>query len=160
MTNEILAAAERTFLAAGCKPKDISVICARMEADHQVTFSVDGGLLSANVSGTLANLGTLLAAYRAKYPRDFYGESGAVNFKSDLADDSAAKSRYISEFGLSAWEQLPLNEQSIGAKHVVREGVPSAAMKRAEYLRLSIAERTKLAAELGPDGIGRIMSRR
>ena len=160
MTNEIIRAAERTFYAAGAKPKDVAAIIRKLQSDHQVELSVDGGLLTAKQGGAVASLGTIIGAYRQKYPRDFYGEAGEVRFKDDLKGDNSAKSRFIAENGLTAWEALPLNEKSAGATHVITDAIPSEAMTAKEYARLSIAEKTKLAGEVGPAGIGRILARR
>jgi hypothetical protein len=160
MTNELLAAAEKTFHAAGAKPKNIGEIISKLEAEHQVTASVDGGLLTLTQNGTPVSTGTVLSAYRQKNPRDFYGEAGSVNFKSDLAGDNAAKARFISEHSLAEWEQLPYDAKSPGANKVVTDAIPLASMTCAEYLRLSVAEKSKLAGEIGVDGIQRIMARK
>lgn len=161
ISNELYAAAERTFYAAGAKPKDVAAILTRLASDFQVTASVDGGLLSMTQGGAPVSVGTIIASYRQKFPRDFYGESGSeVRFKDDLAGDNAAKARFIKEKGYEAWASLPLNEKSAGAQHVTTNAIPNAAMKRADYMRLTVAEKTKLAAELGPAGIGRIMARK
>ena len=160
MTAEILRAAERTFHAAGAKPRDVAAIVRKLQSDHQVELSVEGGLLTAKQGASLANLGTIIGAYRQKYPRDFYGEAGAVNYKDDLKDDLAAKSRYISENGFGAWEALPLNEKSAGANRVVTDAIPSEMMSAKEYTRLSTAEKAKLAGEIGTAGIERILARR
>jgi len=160
MTNELIRAAERTFHAAGAKPKNVAAIIGKLKAEHQVELSVEGGLLTAHQSGTLANVGTIIAAYRQKNPREFYGEAGEVRFKDDLARDTAAKTRFIKEHGYEAWANLPLNEKSAGANRVVTDAIPSEAMTAKDYARLSIAEKTKLAGEVGPSGIERILSRR
>ncbi|MCU1271134.1 MAG: hypothetical protein JWN74_2428 [Acidobacteriaceae bacterium] len=160
MTSEIIRAAERTFHAAGAKPKDIAAIISKLKSEHQVELSVEGGLLTAHQGGALANLGTIIAAYRQKNPREFYGESGSVNFKDDLAGDTSAKSRFIAEHGFDAWNNLPLNEKSPGANRVVTDAIPSEAMKAKDYARLSVAEKSKLAGEIGAAGIERILSRR
>ncbi len=160
ITNELFSAAERTFHAAGCKPKDAAAILNQLATDFQVECSVEGGLLTMTQTGTPLSVGTVLAAYRQKNPRAFYGESGSVNFKDDLAGDIAAKTRFISEHGYQVWAALPLNEKSAGARNVVTDAIPSASMKRAEYMRLTVKEKTKLCAEIGAAGIGKIMSRR
>ena len=95
-----------------------------------------------------------------KYPRDFHGQSGAVNFKTDLAGDNAAKQRYIRENGFEAWNALPYDSKSPTAKHVVGGVIPHAGMKRTEYLQLSLSEKTKLCGEVGDKGIDIILSRR
>lgn len=161
ITNELLAAAERTMHAAGSKPKDVAAILNQLAADSQVECSVDGGLLAMKQGGVPASVGSILAAHRAKFPRAYYGETGSeVRYKDDLADDNAAKARFIKEKGYEAWAALPLNEKSAGAQHVTTDAIPNAAMKRADYMRLTVAEKTKLAAEIGAAGIGRIMARK
>jgi hypothetical protein len=90
----------------------------------------------------------------------YFGEAGEIRFKSDLKGDPAAASRYIAENGFEKWNALPFDERSLGAQHVVTDSIPSAGMKRGEYLRLSLAEKAKLAAEVGPQGIERIMGRK
>jgi hypothetical protein len=160
MTNEIYAAAERMFHAAGSKPKDIAGIIARLKIEFQVELSVEGGLLTAHQGGVLANLGTIIAAYRQKFPREFYGEAGSINYKDDLAGDVSAKTKFISQHGYDAWAALPLNEQSASARNTPTDAIPSAFMKAAEYKRLTVAEKTKLAGEIGAVGIGKILTRR
>lgn len=160
MTNELIRAAESIFHAAGAKPKDVAAIITKLKADHQVELSVEGGILTAHQGGTLANIGTIIGAYRQKNPREFYGEAGSVSFKDDLAGDNAAKSRFISEHGFAAWEALPLNAKSPGANRVVTDAIPSEAMKAKDYARLSIPEKSKLAGEIGAAGIERILARR
>lgn len=56
MTSEIIRAAERTFHAAGAKPKDIAAIISKLKADHQVELSVEGGLLTAHQGGSHKSL--------------------------------------------------------------------------------------------------------
>ena len=160
MTNELLAAAERTFHAAGCKPKDTAAILARLQTEYGVTASVSNGLLKLEQTGTVMDVGASLATYKQKYPRDFYGEAGTVNFKSDLAGDPAAKSRFIAEHGIAEWEALPFDAKSPGANKVVTDAIPLASMTCAEYMRLSVAEKSKLAGEIGAAGIERIMARK
>lgn len=159
LTTELIAAAERTFHAAGAKPKDVAAILTKLASDGY-EFSVEGGLLSATHTGSPINVGTLLQAYRQKHPRDFYGEAGEVRFKSDLAGDIAAKTRWIREHGIAAWDALPVNEKSPGAVNVITEVIPHSGMSAKEYSRLSLAEKAKLAGEIGPRGVERILARR
>jgi hypothetical protein len=160
MTNDLFAAAERTLHASGSKPKDAAAIVAKLESEHGVVCSVEGGLLTMTQNGQPASVGTVLAAFKTKNPRDFYGEAGAVNFKDDLAGDTAAKVRWISEHSFESWNALPLNEKSVGAQHVVTNAIPHIGMKRSDYLRLTVAEKTKLAGEVGAKGIDRILGRK
>jgi hypothetical protein len=159
ISTELYHAAERTFYASGSKPKDVAAILNRLASDFGVEASVDGGLLCLKQNGSPASVGAILAAYRQKFPRDFFGEAGAVNFKSDLQGDTAAKLKFIREHGLPAWDALPANENSPGAANVVTDAIPSAGMKRAEYQRLSTAEKIKLCSEIGASGISKIMGR-
>jgi hypothetical protein len=159
-SNELLAAAERTMHAAGAKPKDVAAVLQHMNTEHAVEFAIEGGLLNITQTGTTLSAGSVLAAHRAKNPRMYFGEaSGTIRFKDDLAGDNEAKSRYLSEFGYQSWADLPLNERSPGAKYAISDVIPSAGMKRSEYLKLTVAEKTKLAAEIGVEGIQRIMAR-
>jgi len=160
LTNELIVAAERTFHAAGSKPKDVAGILSKLASDYQCEASVEGGLLTLKQGGVPASVGNIVAAYREKHPRDFYGEAGEVRYKSDLAGDIAAKARFIAERGISVWDALPANEKSPGAQNVTNEVIPHAGMKAAEYARLSRAEKAKLAGEIGPRGIERILARR
>lgn len=160
MTTELYRAAERLFNACNAKPKDIAGIVTKLQNDHQVQLSVEGNLLVAHQNGALANLGQIISAYRTKYPRDFYGEAGEVNFKSDLAGDTAAMSRYVREHGLSAWEALPASPNSLSAHRVVRDVIPHEGITREQYGKLSTAEKVRLTAEIGPSGIERILARK
>jgi hypothetical protein len=116
ITNELYAAAERTFFAAGAKPRDISAILSKLTSDFQVEASVAGGLLNMTQGGIPVSVGTIISSYRQKFPRDFYGEAGEVRFKSDLKGDLAAKSRWIREHSLAEWDALPFDEKSPGAR--------------------------------------------
>jgi hypothetical protein len=160
MTNELFAAAERTFHASGSKPKDITAIIRKLASDFQVECSVEGGMLTMKQGGVIASVGTILSAYKAKYPREFFGEAGSVSYKSDLAGDNAAKVRWINEHSFDEWNALPLNANSAGSQHVVTDQIPHAGMKRSEYQRLSLSEKSKLAGEVGAKGIDAILSRR
>ena len=160
MTTELFEAAERTLHASGSKPKDVAEIITKLEAEHGVVCAVEGGLLTMTQNGAPASVGTVLAAFKAKNERAFFGGAGQINFKDDLAGDTAAKSRYIAEHGFDAWNALPLNEKSAGAQHVTNATIPHAGMKRSEYQRLTVAEKSKLAGEVGAKGIDRILSRK
>jgi hypothetical protein len=160
MTNAILEAAEKTFHAAGVKPKDVAAILNKLESEFDVTASVSGGLLKLEQTGTTLDVGASLATYKAKHPRDFYGEAGDISFKSDLAGDDAAKVRFIRENGAAAWEQLPYNEKSLPARHVVTDQIPSSLMTAEQYKRLSVQEKVKLVDELGTIGIEKILARK
>ncbi len=160
MTTELYNAATRTFHAAGLKPKDVTAVLAKLETEFGVTASVEGGMLTLKQGSTVFSTGTMLAAYCAKYPREFHGQTGAVNFKSDLAGDMAAKTRFIREHGLPAWDALPFDEKSPTARHVVTGTIPHSGMRRGEYQTLSLAEKSKLAGEIGPTGIEKILSRK
>ena len=105
------------------------------------------------------DVGAAMETYRKKHPADFYGNTTDINFKDDLKDDQDGKVKFISERGYQAWAALPLNERSMGAANVVNGTIPSSFMRRSEYLKLSLGEKTKLASEIGAAGIGRIMAR-
>jgi hypothetical protein len=160
MSTELFTAAEKTFGLAGHKAKDIPQVLATLKAEYNVDAVISGGMLKLSQGDTVMDIGASLATYKEKHPRDFYGSTQDVTFKQDIADDTAAKVAYIKEHGYDAWAALPLNEKSAGAKNAVTSAIPSAYMTAVEYGRLSIAERTKLAAEVGPDGIGRILNRK
>jgi len=160
MTTDLYNAAERTFHAAGIKPKDVAAILTKLESEYGVEASVAGGMLELKQGSTIFSVGTMLQAYSAKYPREFFGSAGTVNFKSDLAGDLAAKTRFIRENGLPAWDSLPLNEKSAGASRVVTGQIPNIAMKRSEYLKLSLSEKSKLTGEIGLKAVEAILSRK
>jgi hypothetical protein len=159
MNTELFEAAERTFHASGSKPKDVSDILAKLEANHQVTCGVAGGLLSMVQNGQPVSVGTVLAAYKEKNPRDFFGGAGTVNFKDDLQGDNLAKSRYITEHGFDSWNALPLNEKSAGGRNVTTDAIPHAGMKSKDYARLTGAEKSKLISEIGYKGVQKILAR-
>jgi len=160
MTSKLFLAAERTFHAAGLKPKDASAILSKLESEFGVAASIEGGMLTLKQGDTIFSVGQMLQSYSQKFPRDFYGSAGTVNFKDDLAGDNAAKVRFIRENGLPAWDALPVNEKSAGARRVVTDQIPHAGMKRSEYQRLSLSEKSKLSGEIGPVGIERILARK
>jgi len=158
MTTELFNAASRSFIACNLKPKNVSDILSKLEAQG-VTASVAGNMLELKQGDTIFSLGVALSAYAEKNPRDFYGAAGSVNFKSDLKGDVAGKIAFIKQNGLSAWEELPYDEKSITAKHVVRSVLPHAGMTKSEYAQLSIAEKIKLCSEIGAAGVSAIMAR-
>jgi hypothetical protein len=160
MTTELFNAAERSFFAAQLKPKDVTAVLAKLESEFGVTASVEGGMLTLKQGSTIFSVGQMLQSYCAKYPREFHGQTGAVNFKSDLAGDTAAKQKFIKEFGFDAWNALPFDSKSPTAQHVITGTIPHAGMKRSEYQQLSLSEKSKLAGEIGPKGIEKILSRR
>jgi L,D-peptidoglycan transpeptidase YkuD (ErfK/YbiS/YcfS/YnhG family) len=164
ITPELFNAAERTLFASGSKPKDAAAIIAKLESDFQIKCGVAGGLLTMTQgeSNTPVSVGTVLAAYKAKNARDFYGEAGEINFKDDLQGDPAAKIRYINEHGGDAWARLPLNEASAKAngQTATNAVIPSIAMRASEYKRLTSAEKSKLITEIGRKGVEAIMARR
>src|SRR5450432_1749547 len=160
MSTELFTAAERTFGLAGHKAKDVTHVLATLKKEYGVDASVSSGMLKLSQGDTIMDIGASLATYKEKHPRDFYGSTQDVTFKQDIADDTAAKVAYIKEHGYEKWAALPLNEKSAGAKNATTGAIPSAYMAAVEYGRLTIAEKTKLAAEIGPDGIGRILRRK
>jgi hypothetical protein len=164
ITPELFNAAERTLHASGSKPKDAAAILTRLESDFQIKCSVEGGLLTMTqgADNTPVSVGTVLQSYKSKYPRDFFGGAGEINFKDDLQGDHTAKIRYINEHGGEAWARLPLNEASAKAngQSVVTGTIPSIAMKASEYARLTMAEKSKLISEIGRKGVEAIMARR
>jgi hypothetical protein len=162
ITPELYEAAERTLHASGSKPKDTAAIIAKLESEHGVTCAVEGGLLTLTQNGQPASVGTVLAAYKTKNPRDFFGGAGEINYKDDLADDPQAKIRYINQFGGDSWARLPLNEASAKAngQNVKTAVIPSIGMKASEYARLTNPEKSKLITQIGSKGIAAIMARR
>lgn len=160
MSTELFDAAEKTFGLAGHKAKDVPAVLAKLKEQYGVDASISSGMLKLSQGETVMDIGAAIDTFREKNPRDFYGSTGDVTFKEDIADDTSAKVAYIKEHGYAAWAALPLNEKSLGAQNAVRNAIPSGHMTRQQYLLLTVAEKTKLASELGPDGIGRIMARR
>jgi hypothetical protein len=160
MTSELYNAAERTFFASQLKPKDVASVIDKLQSEFGVTASCEGSMLTLKQGSTIFSTGQMLASYAAKFPREFYGMAGAVNYKSDLAGDTEGKLRFIRENGLPAWDSLPYDSKSPVAKHVVTGTIPHAGMKRSEYQTLSLSEKAKLSGEIGPNGIDKILSRR
>lgn len=163
---QVLDAAQRTLHVVGAKPKDTTVVLDRLKSEFNIDATMSGGLLKltqASESGeTVMDTGLALANYIKKFPLDFHGENpepGSINFKSDVIG-IAAKSAFIEERGLTAWERLPASATSPGAAHVLNNAIPRPEMNRTDYLRLTVSEKTKLAAEIGPAGIGAILTRR
>jgi hypothetical protein len=159
MNTELYEAAERTFHASGSKPKDVAEIITKLEANHGVTCSVEGGLLTMSQNGAPVSVGTVLAAFKAKNERAFYGGAGTVNFKDDLQGDNAAKVRLIAERGFDFWNALPLNEKSAGGRNVPNATIPHAGMKAKDYARLTDSEKSKLISEIGYKGVQKILAR-
>jgi hypothetical protein len=63
----------------------------------------------------------------------------------------AAKSRYISEFGLSRWEQM--------SAHPTKKA-PTSQLDAKSYSRLSLREKSALVSEIGEAGVSEILRRR
>jgi hypothetical protein len=159
MSQEIFAAAEKTLGVAGHKAKDIPELLGKLKAEYGVEASVSGGLLKLSQGDTVMDIGAAMQTYRTKYPADFYGNTD-INFKADLKDDQEGKIAFISKHGYEKWAALPFDEKSLDAKHVVNGTVPSEYMKRDEYARLSVTEKSKLAGEVGWQGISKILARK
>jgi hypothetical protein len=159
MTGELFAAIEKTAAACGLKVKDPATLEAGLKA-MGIVLTVAGGLLEVRQGDQLMSTGTVLASYAAKFPRQFYGAAGDISYKSDLVGDDAAKRKFISERGLKAWSDLPLNKDSPTAKNVITSQIAHAGMKRSEYENLSTGERVRLISEVGAAGISRILSRK
>jgi hypothetical protein len=159
MSSELFSAAEKTFGLAGHKAKDIPALLATLKKEYNVDASISSGMLKLAQGDVVMDIGAAMQTYRARHPADFYGNTD-VNFKDDLIDDQDGKIKFIREHGLAAWAALPANAKSPGAVHVKTAAIPSSHMKRAEYLRLSLEEKSKLAAEIGHQGIGVIMARK
>lgn len=160
MNDDLYQAAQRTMIAAGLKPKDTVAVLNKLQTEYSITPSVEGGMLTLRSNETLHSVGQVIESYKQKYPQDFVGGVGAVNFKSDLADDGDAKINFIKTNGLAAWSALPANEKSPAAQYVVGATIPHGGMSRAEYAKLSTAEKTELSGKIGHKGIEAIMARR
>ena len=160
MSSELFNAAERTFGLAGLKAKDVPQVLDTLKKEFNVDATSSGDMLSLRQGDTELNIPAAMKNYQAKHPRDFYGNPADITFKEDVADDTSAKVEFIKQHGYQAWAALPLNEKSLRAQNAVRNAIPSSHMTRQQYLLLKVAEKTKLASEIGPAGIGRIMNRR
>jgi hypothetical protein len=159
LTTELFEASERTMHACGLKPKSVEEILTKLETEYNVTATVEGGLLTLKQGEQTFSTGTVLKSLQEKHPRSFHGGIGEIQFKSQLENDTAAKSKFIAERGYNAWAAMPFDAKSPNAASVVTDIIPSAGLTKAQYLKLSTDERVKLSGEIGYKGVERIMRR-
>ena len=153
------------FHAHGIKPLDAQIgkIVEGLET-HGVTAAIgEMGHLELTQNGQPAVLSTVLEAYRKKHPTEFVADPRRddVVSRQDLergtpAEIVAAKSKFIGMYGTEAFENLPKTRDEAQRK----AAVPSMDMTKAEYLSMSLQERSRLAGKIGPAAIGKIMNRR
>jgi hypothetical protein len=128
-----------------------------------VTLSADHGYLELKMAdGSAAIPSSACETLRRELPHLFVADprrdeiSSLADFRGTQTEILKAKAAYVSKHGLAAYERLPRTAAEAQRKAVA----PSANMTRDEYHRLSLKEKAQLTGILGPDGIGRIMSRR
>ncbi len=159
---DVQAAVAQAFNVVGLKPRNPAQILETLKNDFQIEGSVDNGFLSLKQGSTDMDVAKLTQSYFKKYPADFVGHVGEVNFKSDVQDNEA-KMRLIKERGFDWWNALPANDKSPTAKHVVKPVIVSTQMKRDEWLQLTPDEKTNAISQWGASAqetVGRIMARR
>lgn len=159
MSEALFAAAEKAMADAGLKAKSVPAVITKFKEKYGAEATVDNGFLVLTHTGTTLNNGAAFSRMVAENPRDFYGQKGEILYKKDLAGDDPAKVAFISEFGYQAWADLPFDENAPGAKHVITGQIASSHMTKAQYFKLSLEERAKLAGEVGHQGVGKIMNR-
>lgn len=158
--SDILKAIAQAFGVIGLKVRDPQIVIDRLKAKGLAVSDTDG-FLSISQGDTQMNVGQILQACLKQHPEDFVGHSGEIRFKSDIAKD--AKVAWIKEHGLAAFEQLPANEKSPGAKNVLQPVILSEQMKAAEWLRLTRSEKIAAIAAWGKEStaiVERILARK
>ena len=85
----------------------------------------------------------------------------AISCKADLERGSAveisqAKSRYIQQHGLAAWEALPATR----AEYELKTAPVNPDMTRAQCMALPFSERVRLSGVFTPEVLARIMERK
>ena len=136
----------------------------RWFAEKSVSLDASHGYLALTQSdGNAAVPSSACETLRREHPEFFAADAtrDKVSCKQDLergtqTDIYKAKSAYIAQHGLAAWEALPKTKDE-----AVRKSAPvSLDMTRAEYLALTLSERARFAGAVGAEGVSRIMARR
>jgi hypothetical protein len=159
---DIAHAVAQSFGSMGLKPRAASKIIEDMKA-LGFEFSTEEGFLSVSQTGTQHNPATVLSSYFKQHPEQFHGHAGEIKFKSDLGNDSAAKSRWISEHGFQAWNDLPATPNSPTAKNTITPVIASTEMTQKEWKQLTASERSAAISSWGADALHNvevIMARR
>lgn len=149
---DVQQALAQSFGTMGLKVRSASQVLEKLQADGYVATVADG-FLAVSQTGTQMNLPTLLQSYFKKHPADFVGHSGEIKYKSDLGDDSEAKSKIIADKGYAFWAALPATPNSPTAKDVLKPVVASTQMKRSEWLQLTPAEKSDAISSWGSSAL-------
>ena len=151
-----------SYAIMGLKCRDAQAIESALKEHYQVTCSDTDGFLEMAQNDAPVTIATVLKSFYQKHPECFVGYVGAPSFKSDLLDREA-KTRFIREHGLAAWDALPATPNSPTSKYIVKPILPSSEMKQAEWLQLTPKERCAAITAWGGKAVQtveRIMSRR
>ncbi len=159
--SDLYKAVATAFGVMGLKPRSAADIVTTLKAKG-IELSDVGGFLALSQGSTQFNVAEVLQATFKQHPELFVGHSGEIRYKSDVKD-TAAKVKIIREKGLDYWNALPANANSPTAKNVVSPTIASTEMTKAQWLTLTLGEKTAAIAGWGNDAqvnIERIMARR
>ena len=122
----------------------------------------DAGYLILRQDQTQMAVSQACETIRQSHPEWFISSAkDRVVCREDLDRGSAtervsARSAWIAAHGLEAWEKLPRTRAEAERKAII----PDPSMTAAQYVQLSVSEKSRLAAALGVDGVRKIMARK
>lgn len=106
------------------------------------------------VSSALEGIRTQAPALFVSDPR-YDAISSREDFRGSPAEILKAKALWLSQHSLAAWETMPATKAE-----AERKAAPiDANMSRAQYMALSLAEKSQLISAIGSEGIEQIMVR-
>jgi hypothetical protein len=151
-----------SFLMAGLRllpDADDSVLS--LLSEKGVTATVDATGLHLHQGQTEMVLSNAFETIRKEHPELFASDprrdaiSCREDFHGSASEIRSAKAAYIGQYGIAAWERLPVTR----AEALQKAAIPRENMSRQEYLALPFKERSALAGIVGAEGIQRIMAR-
>ena len=152
------------FLVCGMRPLDgcEGQLVGKLTA-LGVVADMSAGYLRLSQLGSDISLSGACERLRRELPTCFAADPkrDSIASREDFergsqSEISAAKSKWISEHSLEAWEKLPNTR-----KEAERRNAPvNADMTRNEWLALPFSERVRLSAVLGPETLQKIMGRK
>jgi hypothetical protein len=155
-SESLLSALERTLqhhdlrLRPGQTLADVADVLEK----HQIAIEEQKGYLQASQHGNPVHVATAFEALPERAP-DMFFPRNVAGVKSKEEMDTKAKVDFIREFGDEAFRNLPV-------KAPVQQTVvlDPSRMKRDQWLSLDLSTRAQLAAQWGPDQVGKVMARR
>jgi hypothetical protein len=160
-TREALRDAFSSYGMRFTEADNVDIILGKLSA-LGVTATVGPLGLELAQGSTEMSLAKACATLRQQNPTLFASDtrfdqiSSLEDFHGLPSEVIKAKSQWVSEHGLAAFEALPRTR----AKAALQSVAPSATMRRQEWLAIPLKERARLMDVLGVDTVGKIMARK